>query len=129
MSRTSNGGLSAADITLESHEDRIQRLEDTSTATREDIVKARADIGHLVGQVSGLEDKIDTLKDAMETHANESKENFGRVLGRVTVIEADKADAEAALKRVKSVLFPVFVAVLTAIATKYGQAIFDWLNA
>lgn len=85
---------------LDSHDERILRLESDNTNLREDVAGVRSDVKHVQQTMNSVDRKIDTLQATMEKHATDTAERFTKVLDRVESLEENKkkADDDTALK-------------------------------
>jgi len=110
---------------VDSHEERLLRVETKTGEISEDVVACRADIRHLQATTDNIDSKIDDLRQTMEKHSADSLSRFSLVLDRVNILETDKAQKAKYFSFVTKLLFWVFGGIGGAVLVKYGEALFD----
>lgn len=112
---------------VDSHEERLLRVESKTAEISEDVVACRADIRHLQETTDRIDKKIDSLGATMEKHSVDSMNRFSLVLDRVNVLESDKVRTQRLIEAFKKVASWVLGGLGGAVLVKYGEAIFEFL--
>lgn len=112
---------------IESHEDRIQRLESDIPELTAQVTTVAGKVETVCDQQQELGKKMDSLSVMMGAHAKSSAENFEKVLGRVDVLEKSKLQLEGVKKFMSWALKPALL-IGGAILAQFGQVIFVFLQ-
>lgn len=104
---------------IDSHEERIIRLES-------EFPLLSTSVAQLEVKVDGANSGIGDVKTALATHMKNSLDNTTQVLAKLTALETDKHQSDARWALVKKLTIPAIV-VLTAVMTKFGERLYDWI--
>lgn len=128
-------------IVIESHEQRMQRLESTYPELSSQVAEVSVQVEHAQSAISEMkslvEEKFDLLHQTLLEHSRTSSQNMAAIGERLGVIEIAKKTSEEAVVReaikkkaveriAKKGLFPLLIAG-TAIVTKIGEAFYSWI--
>ncbi len=130
------------DIVMESHEDRLQRLEADFPTIAANVATLSTQMTYVQASVvsskNELAHKLDKLQETIESHATESAQRMGGVADRVVGLEKkndetaaglvlSKTNSEKRWKLIKQMSIPIAIAG-TAIITKAAEAIYSWIT-
>lgn len=125
---------SGADILVEGHEDRIQRIEDNYPQLASAMAATAVRLDNLDTRVGGVDKKMDDILDAIQRHANDSQKRMldlsQDLLKHEKKIEPLKAFLDKRAHRwslLKKSLIPLLLASAGAVAAKFGEQIYAWL--
>jgi len=128
-------------IVIESHEQRVQRLESTYPELSNQVSEVAVQVEHAqsaIGEMKTMvEEKFDLLHQTLLEHSRTSSQNMAAIGERLGVIESAKKNSDEAVVReaikkktveriAKKGLFPLLIAG-TAIVTKIGEAFYAWV--
>lgn len=127
-----SNGLSSV---LEFHEDRIQNLETDRNELHAMAARTSVQIEHLKESVDRLGDtlggSIHALAASLEHHAEETKQRFMEHSTKFASIDAARKASAARWSFLRRGTVPVMTAaataVVTGVATKYGESIWSWI--
>ncbi len=113
---------------VDSHEERILRVEGDVSTMREDLTECRSDIRHMQGTLDGVDGKVDELKTIVEKFAVDSAARLSLVLDRVDVLEDDKKRYSERWGLLQKSLLWGFGGAGGVVLAKYGEAFYSWFT-
>lgn len=123
----------------DSHENRIHRLESETSEMKADVAESLVRIATLDSKIDdsrqSIIDKMDIMIDAMQAHAKDSAARFerishtmGRYENRLEPIEIATKEKKKRILTLRKVSIPLALASAGALATKFGEQLWDWIS-
>lgn len=123
-------------MVVDSHEERIQRIEEVQPAVMVQVSQCVSEIGFTKQMLAETKDavmtKLDSLQKTMTDHAAASATGFKDVAvvlddqtARLEKLEADKRTKDARIGLLKKGGFGAFAIVVGALLTKFGERLWE----
>ena len=112
---------------IDSHEDRLQRLEDLAGETRNEVTRVAAEVGHVGNGVKSISQQITEgfqslqagMRDLERAQAKAQKEQ-AQALARIKKLEDEEKSRVKKQKKINGVVLGMLVSFLGVIAAKAG---------
>lgn len=126
-------------MVVDSHEERIQRIEEVQPAVMVQVSQCVSEIGFtkqmLAETKEAVMDKLDSLQKTMNDHASASATGFKEVAvvlndqtNRLEKLEADKKKTAERLGLLKKGGFGALAIVVGALLTKFGERLWELVS-